>query len=209
MGVSIAFEKLVSAVMSAADFTAKSAVDVLITGTTNGAVPKEQLLLLRELRGRGIKADIFAESNQSLENAPAFCKQTGVHLVILKDGYVKCFFVERERVLERKLALVELADWLSQKMFGLKADATENGPGGRTFSTSLASADNNNSTEPRGLMPSSLLTKDVKVSFFTSDKLSARDRKRHSTHASFIHFAYVTHFWQPSSKHCSICICRL
>ncbi|GAU88418.1 hypothetical protein RvY_01123 [Ramazzottius varieornatus] len=178
VGVSIAFEKLVTAAMVAEDFAPKSSVDVLIAGAGNGVAVKEQLLLLRELRSKGVRADIFAESNQSLENAQAFCKQTGVHLAILKDGYVKCFFVEKERVVERKLTLAEIPEWFSQKIFGPKSEVTENGLSGRTFSMSVG---NESSAESRGI-PSSLLTKDVKVSFFTSEKLIARDRKRHSTH---------------------------
>ncbi|OQV13821.1 eIF-2-alpha kinase GCN2 [Hypsibius exemplaris] len=178
-GVSIAFDKLVSAALTSEDFTHPRAVDVFIwaVGAGAGAMMKEQLAVLRELRQAGIKADLLLEPFHGLEDMQNHCRQLGSHLLVLKDQACSLRFLERDRVVERKLALSEAAEWISQKLNVLKnADTLENPLAVRGFGGNVIPADSGMVGQPLTVRAQ------AKVTFHTSDKLLGRDRKRHSTH---------------------------
>nr|XP_006824933.1 PREDICTED: eukaryotic translation initiation factor 2-alpha kinase 4-like [Saccoglossus kowalevskii] len=132
VGVSLAFDKLVSAVQEETDY-APSVVDILVCVVGSKPLLKERLKVVRDLWSAGLRADLIYDSTLSLEEIQDYCKQENIpHLVMLKDVesgtlkvFVKTFDTQRGGAIEKKVSVIELVEYLQQKFQIAKLDAVE------------------------------------------------------------------------------------
>ena len=104
VGVSIAIEKIVAAVLEKEEDTIPSAYDVFVCSAGHNPMLPERMRIARDLWRAGIRATISYDSKDMipLEELQEFCKQGGIqHMVVLKEQetgsvrvseiYVVCF----------------------------------------------------------------------------------------------------------------------
>lgn len=95
VGVSIAVEKIVSAVSNDESINLPCACDVLVCSTSEASMLTERMRIVHELWSAGIPATLMYDSpaQLTLENMQEYCRETGIpHLVFLKEqdpGFVK------------------------------------------------------------------------------------------------------------------------
>ena len=88
VGVSIAIEKIVAAVLEDKDVSNLCPYDVLVCSAGRNRMEAERMRLAHDLWECGIKANICYDSKDmvSLEEQQEFCKQSGIqHMVVLKE----------------------------------------------------------------------------------------------------------------------------
>lgn len=88
VGVSIAIEKIVAAVLEEEKDTIPSAFDVFVCSAGHNPMLAERMCIARDLWKVGIKATICYDSKDMtpLEELQEFCKQGGIqHMVVLKE----------------------------------------------------------------------------------------------------------------------------
>ncbi|XP_069116071.1 eIF-2-alpha kinase GCN2-like [Argopecten irradians] len=129
VGVSLAFEKIVTAVAENKEFHPPGPYDILVCTIGYNPMLKERMGVVRDLWGAGLKADILLDTLQSLEDIQEYCRTLGItYLVILKDsdtGCVRVRSIERERVTEKKINIPDLPDYLQPKNPASKVDQNE------------------------------------------------------------------------------------
>ncbi|XP_077990931.1 eIF-2-alpha kinase GCN2-like [Glandiceps talaboti] len=131
VGVSIAFDKLVSAVQEETE-SIPSVIDILVCVVGSKPLFKERIKVVRDLWAAGLRADMIYDSTMSWEEIQDYCKEECIpHLVMLKDVesgnvkvHVKSFDTERG-VIEKKVMLTELVDYFQQKFQTAKIDLSE------------------------------------------------------------------------------------
>lgn len=85
VGVSVAIEKIVAAVLEEEDDTIPCAYDVFVCSAGHNPMQAERMCIARDLWKAGIKATICYDSIP-LEELQEFCKQGGIqHMVVLKE----------------------------------------------------------------------------------------------------------------------------
>ena len=95
VGVSIAIEKIVAAVLEEEDVTYLCPYDVMVCSAGRNPMQTERMRIAHDLWECGIKANICYDSKDmvSLEEQQEFCKQSGIqHIVVLKEqdaGHVR------------------------------------------------------------------------------------------------------------------------
>ena len=95
VGVSIAIEKIVAAVLEEEDVTNLCPYDVMVCSAERNPMQTERMRIAHDLWECGIKANICYDSKDmvSLEEQQEFCKQSGIqHIVVLKEqdaGHVR------------------------------------------------------------------------------------------------------------------------
>ena len=101
VGVSIAIEKIVAAVLEEEDVTNLCPYDVMVCSVGRNPMQTERMRIAHDLWECGIKANICYDSKDmvSLEEQQEFCKQSGIqHMVVLKEqdaGYVRVSELEK------------------------------------------------------------------------------------------------------------------
>ena len=88
VGVSIAIEKIVAAVLEEEDVTNLCPYDVMVCSVGRNPMQTERMRIAHDLWECGIKANICYDSKDmvSLEEQQEFCKQSGIqHMVVLKE----------------------------------------------------------------------------------------------------------------------------
>ncbi|OWF52320.1 Eukaryotic translation initiation factor 2-alpha kinase 4 [Mizuhopecten yessoensis] len=129
VGVSIAFEKIVTAVGENKEFHPPGPYDILVCTIGYNPMLKERMGVVKDLWAAGLRADILLDTLQSLEDIQEYCRTVGInYLVILKDADTSCVRVrsiERERVTEKKVNIPDLADFLQPKNQTYKIDQNE------------------------------------------------------------------------------------
>lgn len=88
VGVSIAVEKIVSAVYKDDSLNLPCACDVLVCSTSQTSLLTERMRIVRELWSAGIPATLMYDSPAkfTLEDMQDYCRETGIpHLVFLKE----------------------------------------------------------------------------------------------------------------------------
>lgn len=88
VGVSIAIEKIVAAVLEKEEDTIPSAYDVFVCSAGQNPMLAERMRIARDLWKAGIRATICYDSKDMipLEELQEFCKQGGIqHMVVLKE----------------------------------------------------------------------------------------------------------------------------
>ena len=91
VGVSIAIEKIVAAVLEDEDIADPCPYDVLVCSAGHNPMQSERMRITRDLWRAGIKANICYDSKDMipLEELQEFCKQGGIqHMVVLKEQEV-------------------------------------------------------------------------------------------------------------------------
>ncbi|KAK3093827.1 hypothetical protein FSP39_020697, partial [Pinctada imbricata] len=121
VGVSIAFEKIVHAILESRDacYECGSPYDVLVCTIGHKPMLKERMCIIRELWNAGIRAEIQHETMQAQEDIQEFCRSAGIsYMVVLKDGEsgVKIRSIEKDRISERKINTQDVKDYLQQKL---------------------------------------------------------------------------------------------
>ena len=95
VGVSVAVEKIVAAVLEIEESLLPNSCDVLVCSTGQNSMMEERMRIARELWTAGIRTNLFYDSKSvySLEELHDYCRQTKVgHMVVLKEqegGWVK------------------------------------------------------------------------------------------------------------------------
>ncbi|XP_061166164.1 eIF-2-alpha kinase GCN2-like [Saccostrea echinata] len=121
VGVSIAFEKIVIAVLESREMNPPSAYDILVC-TTFGHKPmlKERMTIVRDLWAAGLRAEIYLDSMQAQEDIQEFCRSNGVSfMVTLQEGdtTIKVRSIEKDKITEKKLTTnSQVVDFLQQKL---------------------------------------------------------------------------------------------
>lgn len=120
VGVSIAFEKIVLAMLEHKELNSLSSYDILVCTIGHKPMLKERMLILRDLWVAGLRADIYLEAMQTQEEIQEFCRCNGIpYMVILKDGDTgaKVRMIEKDRITEKKLPTnAQVVDFLQQKL---------------------------------------------------------------------------------------------
>ncbi|KAL4238496.1 Eukaryotic translation initiation factor 2 alpha kinase 4 [Mactra antiquata] len=121
VGVSLAFEKIVSSMNEQPEFQPPGAYDVLVCTIGHKAMEKERMLLVRELWSAGIKAEILLKTLEGQEEIQDYCRVHGIfHLVILKDSEgssVRVRSIEKDKITEKMMPAGKLVEFLQQKLF--------------------------------------------------------------------------------------------
>ncbi|XP_076353947.1 eukaryotic translation initiation factor 2 alpha kinase Gcn2 isoform X2 [Tachypleus tridentatus] len=114
VGVSIAVERIVGALIEDEEFQTPSLVDVLICSLGHSPMLKEKCVLLKDLWMAGINAQVMYDQTESLEEASSVCEENGIfYLVILSDsesGTVKIRTIGKERYSEMKCSFAEVGE---------------------------------------------------------------------------------------------------
>ncbi|XP_071485628.1 eIF-2-alpha kinase GCN2-like [Diadema antillarum] len=171
VGVSISFEKIISAVQS--DPTPDppfSAYDILVISIGSSSLVKDRIKVVRNLWAAGLKADFLYDNALSIGEAQDFCRFMGIsHLVILKDSdpliKVRSFDKDRSAV-ESSVTFYNLVDHIQQKASINKVETTDQTP--QVVSRNKNTIDS---------IPSTILPQ-YRVRFVTMEKLDNNARKR-------------------------------
>ncbi|XP_070577673.1 eIF-2-alpha kinase GCN2-like [Ptychodera flava] len=179
VGVSIAYDKLVSAVLDDHENTS-SVVDALVCAVGSKPLLKDRIKVVRDLWAAGVRADMIYDSNLSLEEIQDYWKEENIpYLVMLKETdntfkiTLKSF--EKDKIIEKK-SVAELVDHI-QKNPAPKVDAAEGSQvyGGRqsAYAGQYNLPESNSSSQyGTNTLP------DFKVSFMTQDKIANNVKRR-------------------------------
>lgn len=114
VGVSIAVEKIISAMIENEQIS--SEIDVLVCSVGTKSMIKDKCMILQDLWANGIRSYVIYDAAQSLEEITEFCQNYKIlHIIILKDGetgIIKIQTIDKEKFFEKKLPLNELVDYI-------------------------------------------------------------------------------------------------
>jgi translation initiation factor 2-alpha kinase 4 len=116
VGVSIAYDKIVSAAMEkGAAMPVPTLTDALVCSLGHRSVTRELLTIVKELWAVGVLADIYIDGTQSLEEIKDYCRENHIsHLILQKDceiSLIKLQLSEKDRVVKKDLGTHELTDY--------------------------------------------------------------------------------------------------
>ncbi|KAI8514991.1 Eukaryotic translation initiation factor 2 alpha kinase 4 [Branchiostoma belcheri] len=177
VGVSIAFEKVVSAVSASESCQVPSTCDILVCTIGRSSLLKERMRVVRDLWAAGLRAEILYDSMQSPEEIQDHCKQAGIlHMVILnikdhESDMVRVRSFDKDKVVEKKVSVSDLVDCLQQKLLAGKQELSDTGQSNTSKSGSTAGADEPNTNKLKSGPP-------INVTFIPLDKLSSNNRRR-------------------------------
>ncbi|XP_074628735.1 eIF-2-alpha kinase GCN2-like [Acropora palmata] len=173
VGVSIAIEKIVSALVEDQEAFVPCQYDVFVCSTGSKPLQEESMHIARDLWNAGIKATI-SYGAILLEEAQEVCKREGIqHMVVLKDldpGFVRVRSLDRERVSESRVQISELVDHLHGKCSGKPEVAECNAPPSNKCQGTQGSNE-----------PSSIIAPEIKVSFNTQEKMAWNTKRRYES----------------------------
>lgn len=173
VGVSIAIEKIVSALVEDQEAFVPCQYDVFVCSTGFKPMQEESMHIARDLWNAGIKATI-SYGAILLEEAQEVCKREGIqHMVVLKDldpGFVRVRSLDRERVSESRVHIYELVDHLHGKCSGKPEVAECNAPPSNKCQGTQGSNE-----------PSSIIAPEIKVSFNTQEKMAWNTKRRYES----------------------------
>ncbi|ESO93561.1 hypothetical protein LOTGIDRAFT_119057 [Lottia gigantea] len=122
VGVSLAFEKIVSAVLDTVEVP--SSHDIVVCSVGHKTLLKERLRVVKELWAAGLRAEVFYDSVQNLEEVHMYCRNYDItYIVCLKDGdggSVRIRWMEKDKNMEKKVFMVEMVEFLQQKLSASK-----------------------------------------------------------------------------------------
>ncbi|XP_045185726.2 eIF-2-alpha kinase GCN2-like [Mercenaria mercenaria] len=126
VGVSVAFEKIVTAMLDQPEFQPPSAYDVLVCTIGHKPMEKERMNLVRELWSAGLKTEILHDTLEGQEEIQDYCRAHGIsNLVILKDSEgsnVRVRSIEKEKITEKVMSASVLVEFLQQKLQVLETE---------------------------------------------------------------------------------------
>ncbi|XP_048732268.2 eIF-2-alpha kinase GCN2-like [Ostrea edulis] len=141
VGVSIAFEKIVLAVLESKELNPPSPYDILVCTIGHKPMLKERMTIVQDLWAAGLRAEVYLETMQAQEDIQEFCRSNGVSfMVTLKDGDtgVKVRSIEKDKITEKKLTTNSLVvDFLQQKL-QMSSKQEQSDPSQGTSSKNLA-----------------------------------------------------------------------
>nr|XP_056707847.1 eIF-2-alpha kinase GCN2 [Euleptes europaea] len=119
VGVSIAIDKISSAVLNMEEPITVSSCELLVVGI--GQVAKARAIsIVQKFWAAGIAAEIMYDWSQPLEELQEYCRCSGITYVALisdKEGnYVKVKSFEKERQTEKRILETDLVDHVAQKL---------------------------------------------------------------------------------------------
>ncbi|XP_078593658.1 eIF-2-alpha kinase GCN2-like isoform X1 [Branchiostoma floridae x Branchiostoma japonicum] len=178
VGVSIAFEKVVSAVSDHTESgQVPSTCDILVCTIGRSSLLKERMRVVRDLWAAGLRAEILYDSMQSPEEIQDHCKQAGIlHMVILnikdhESDMVRVRSFDKDKVVEKKVSVSDLVECLQQKLLAGKQESSDAGQSNTGKSSGTSGADEPNSNKLKSGPP-------INVTFIPLDKLSSNNRRR-------------------------------
>eukprot|EP00058_Branchiostoma_floridae_P027964 XP_002613455.1 hypothetical protein BRAFLDRAFT_71943 [Branchiostoma floridae] len=178
VGVSIAFEKVVSAVSDHTESgQVPSTCDILVCTIGRSSLLKERMRVVRDLWAAGLRAEILYDSMQSPEEIQDHCKQAGIlHMVILnikdhESDMVRVRSFDKDKVVEKKVSVSDLVECLQQKLLAGKQESSDTGQSNTGKSSGTSGADEPNSNKLKSGPP-------INVTFIPLDKLSSNNRRR-------------------------------
>ncbi|XP_033626734.1 eIF-2-alpha kinase GCN2-like isoform X1 [Asterias rubens] len=132
VGVSVSFEKIVSAVLQDSYLmseTSASVCDILVCAIGSSSSLKDRIKVVRDLWANGLRADILYDSTMSLEDIQDYCRAVNImYLVLLKDRNepVKIRSFDKEKqVTESRVDYYNVVETLHQKMSTNKIESNE------------------------------------------------------------------------------------
>ncbi|XP_033000891.1 eIF-2-alpha kinase GCN2 isoform X1 [Lacerta agilis] len=179
VGVSIAIDRISSAVLSMEEPITVSSCDLLVVSVGQTSMARA-LNIVQKLWAAGIAAEIMYDWSQSQEELQEYCRCSGITYVALvsdKEGnHVKVKSFEKERQTEKRILESDLVDHLAQKLRTKFCDERSN----REISDNLPApnlkgsfSNTSGMSEPHGtvVVPN--------VCIVPSEKLSASARRRY------------------------------
>ncbi|XP_055957482.1 eIF-2-alpha kinase GCN2-like isoform X1 [Patella vulgata] len=132
VGVSMAFEKIVAAVMENLEENPCSH-DIVVCSVGHNPMWKERLNIVKDLWSAGLRAEVLYDSIQSLEDVQLYCQNLHIPFIVyLKDGdggFVRIRWVEREKTMEKKVRIPETVTMLQDKLQAItKSDVNDANP---------------------------------------------------------------------------------
>ncbi|XP_031551320.1 eIF-2-alpha kinase GCN2-like [Actinia tenebrosa] len=175
VGVSIAVEKIVSAVSSDEYVNLPCACDVMVCSASQTSMLNERMRIVRELWAAGIRATLMYNSPAqfTLEDIQDYCKEAEIpHIAFLKefDPVVKVVSIEsRDKVTKSLVSTKDLLEHLQAKIFS-RAETTDSLISNTKGIISLSTTDHSTSAST-----------DIHVSFTTQEKLQWNIKKRYES----------------------------
>ncbi|XP_013386608.1 eIF-2-alpha kinase GCN2 isoform X2 [Lingula anatina] len=125
VGVSIALDRIVTAMMEDEEFQPCGVYDIIVCTLGHKPMIKEQLSVAKDLWAAGLKVDVLYDTTQSLDAVQDYCKEKGIsYMVILESGSIKVRSLEKERIREVDVGALELVDHFKQKLLS-KSEASD------------------------------------------------------------------------------------
>ncbi|XP_052009423.1 LOW QUALITY PROTEIN: eIF-2-alpha kinase GCN2 [Xyrauchen texanus] len=181
VGVSIALDKICSAVANMEEPPAVSSCDVLVAPVGQSSMIRA-ITVIQKLWSAGVSSDVVYDVSQSQESLLEYCRQAGITFMVLvsdKDGhYLKVKSFEKDRQSEKRIPEADLVDHFIQKRTKLSEERS------REISESVSLQNPKASLlGTSGLSEShgSNATISVNVNLVTPEKISASSRRRYET----------------------------
>lgn len=129
VGVSIHFEKIVSALLENPEYQCSSRCDVLVCAIGHKPLLKDRMTIIKDLWAAGLKAELLLDTIQTQEDIQDMCRSAGIsHMVMLKDGDhvkdgIKVRSLEKDKITEKVITnKTPLAEYLLQKIQSNKTE---------------------------------------------------------------------------------------
>ncbi|ELU08630.1 hypothetical protein CAPTEDRAFT_220708 [Capitella teleta] len=120
VGISLSFDKILAAQLDGdCDNSLPTRCDVLVCSIGHKAMLREKMSMIKDLWAAGLHAELHLDATQLLEDVQNHCRANEIsHLVIFKDleATVKVKSLDAEKVMEKRLAPTEVADYLLTKI---------------------------------------------------------------------------------------------
>lgn len=173
VGVSIAIEKIVSAVVEDEYAFVPCAYDVFVCSAGHNPMQQERMRIARDLWNVGIKATI-SYGAMPLEELQEICKKEAIqHMVVLKEqepDYARVRSLDKEKISESRVQIKDLVDHLQGKLSS-KPETTE----------SSAPLSNKGQGTQSGNELNSSIVPEMKVSFNTQERMAWNIKKRYES----------------------------
>ncbi|XP_077179044.1 eIF-2-alpha kinase GCN2 isoform X2 [Paroedura picta] len=178
VGVSIAIDKISSAVLNMEEPITVSSCELLLVST--GQMAKARAInIVQKLWAAGIAAEIMYDGSQSQEELQEYCRCSGItYLALISDkegNHVKVKSFEKERQIEKRILETDLVDHVAQKLRTKVCDERSN----REISDNLPVQNQKGSfSNTSGVFESHGTAVIPNVCIVASEKLSASARRR-------------------------------
>ncbi|XP_066486754.1 eIF-2-alpha kinase GCN2 isoform X2 [Tiliqua scincoides] len=178
VGVSIAIDKISSAVLNMEEPITVSSCDLLVVSVGQMSVARA-INIFQKLWAAGIAAEIMHDWSQSQEELQEYCRRFGIPYVALisdKEGnHVKVKSFEKERQTDKRILESDLVDHVAQKLRNKVCDERSN----RETSDNLPVQNLKGSfSSTSGLFEPHITAVIPNVSIVAPEKLSASARRR-------------------------------
>ncbi|XP_063427677.1 eIF-2-alpha kinase GCN2-like [Mytilus trossulus] len=129
VGVSIHFEKIVSALVDYPEYQPSTRCDILVCAIGHKPMLKDRMTIIKDLWAAGLKAELLLETIQAQEDIQDICRSAGIsHMVVIKDGdSIKVRSIDKDKIAEKKLTPNDpsLTEFLLQKIQSNKIEQND------------------------------------------------------------------------------------